>query len=234
MKIIKAKYLRLTFLIIGGAFLLGACAKPAAEAAPAPVVDVPLPAPEEDLATPLAEDTAPTDVDMPQDGEILDQAVTVAEGMPVGLRVIPREEYADIEQEPEWTVHPDSVSYLYMIRPDDYLSKIAWEEYGNPNEWRRIYRWNRERIGDDPNLIFPYHELALYKPQNEISDWSYDYIIHLVKSGESLWSIAGSEYGDEIAWAVIFWDNEEILNANSGMLKPGMELRIRTELWSAN
>ena len=120
---------------------------------------------------------------------------------------------------------------MYMIRHNDYLTKIAANEYGNPNEWRRIYNWNRERIGDNPNLIYPYHELELRKPTDQIVEWEYDYTLHIVQSGETLWSIAGQAYGDQIAWIVIFWDNEETLKSNAGWLKPGMELRLRTELW---
>ena len=84
---------------------------------------------------------------------------------------------------------------------------------------------------DDPNLIYPYKELELYKPKSEIAEVQYDYIIHEVQPGESLWSIARQEYNDPIAWSLIFWDNDEMLTANGGMLKPGMELRIRTRLW---
>ena len=52
-----------------------------------------------------------------------------------------------------------------------------------------------------------------------------------MEEGESLWSIAGREYGDELAWIVIFWDNEETLNSSEGQIRPGMELRIRAQLW---
>jgi nucleoid-associated protein YgaU len=210
-------------LVVGGALIFGACAKPAAEAAPSPVDEEPAPAPVEVAEMPAIEDTIAVEP------EIEEEVVTPPEPeLPV---TIPEEEYMDIEQEPDGTLHPDSAAYWYMIRPDDYLTKIAYKEYGNPNEWRSIYGWNRERIGDDPNLIYPYNELQLYKPEDEVRIWDYDYLIHVVVSGETLWSAAGDEYGDAIAWIVIFWDNEDTLNSNAGRIKPGMELRIRTELW---
>ncbi|UCD38961.1 MAG: LysM peptidoglycan-binding domain-containing protein [Fidelibacterota bacterium] len=205
-----------------GVLIWGACAKPAAEEVPSPVEEEVAPPVEEVVEMPLVEEDTIPEVPEPVVEEVV---------MPEEPVIIPQEEYADIEQEPDGTPHPDSAAYWYMIRPNDYLTKIAYIEYGNPNEWRRIYSWNRERIGDNPNLIYPYYSLQLYKPEAEVKEWDYDYLIHTVETGETLWSIAGEEYGDGIAWIVIFWDNEELLNSNAGRIKPGMELRIRTTLW---
>lgn len=211
-------------LLLAGLLIIWACAKPAAEEAPSPEAEQPEPAPVEVTEMPLVEEEMPVE----------EEPIVEEEALPMPLEepmIIPESEYAGIEQEPEGTIHPDSVVYAYMIRPNDYLIKIAYKEYGNPYEWRKIYRWNREKIGDNPNLIYPYHELDLFKPEEEISEWNYDYLVHVIEPGESLWSIAGDEYGDELAWIVIFWDNEDVLGANGGRLKPGMELRIRTDLW---
>ena len=207
------KKMQFIVFLLGGALALGGCAKEVVEEAPTPESEEPAPAPEEIVEMPVVE------------------AEEVVEEEPAEPLVVPREERVDIEQEPPSEVPPESGSYLYMIRHNDYLVKIATNEYGNPNEWRRIYDWNRELVGDDPNLIYPYHELELRKPEDEIIRWDYDYTIHVVEQGETLWTIAGDRYGDEIAWIVIFWDNEETLGSNAGWLKPGMELRIRTELW---
>lgn len=216
-------------LVAGGMLVLSACAKPAAEAAPTPVEAEPVAAPVELTEMPPVEDTVMVPPDTLVEEAMAEEVVAPPEHeVPV---IIPEEEYMDIEQEPVGVLHPDSAAYWYMIRPNDYLTKIAYKEYGNPFEWRRIYSWNRDRIGDNPNLIYPYHELQLYKPEDEVHEWDYDYLIHVVVSGETLWSIAADEYGDSIAWIVIFWDNEDTLNSNAGRIKPGMELRIRTELW---
>jgi nucleoid-associated protein YgaU len=127
--------------------------------------------------------------------------------------------------------YTDSSSYLVVIRPNDYLGKIAQREYNNPGKWRNIYNWNRELIGDDPNALHPYRELELFKPEEEINDWTYEYIIHLVDQGETLWSIARDWYGDNLAWIILYSDNEELFNSNGGRLTQGMELRIRTGLF---
>ncbi len=126
---------------------------------------------------------------------------------------------------------PDSTWTEYMIKPGQTLSLIAYEEFGNPNEWRTIYGWNKEKIGDDPNMIHPYHYLDLLKPSENAVEFESDYYIHKVTRGESLWTISKKEYGDQYAWVVLFWDNEAVLQGNDGVLRPGMELKVRTELW---
>ena len=136
-------------------------------------------------------------------------------------------------------VFPDSVWTNYMTKRGDYLSLIAYNEYGNANEWRRIYNWNKKhweerKIGpnkENPNFIYPYKELDLKKPVENAIEWAYEFNNHIVIEGESLWSIAKTEYNDELAWVVLFWDNEELLNENDGKIYPGMEIKVRSELW---
>ena len=136
-------------------------------------------------------------------------------------------------------VFPDSVWTNYMTKRGDYLSLIAYNEYGNANEWRRIYNWNKKhweerKIGpnkENPNFIYPYKELDLKKPAENSIEWAYEFNNHIVTEGESLWSIAKIEYNDELAWVVLFWDNEVLLNENDGKIYPGMEIKVRSELW---
>ena len=136
-------------------------------------------------------------------------------------------------------VFPDSVWTNYMTKRGDYLSLIAYNEYGNANEWRRIYNWNKKhweerKIGpnkENPNFIYPYKELDLKKPAENAIEWAYKYFIHTVIKGESLWSIAQQVYNDELAWVVLFWDNKNLLNENDGKIYPGMEIKVRSELW---
>lgn len=42
----------------------------------------------------------------------------------------------------------------YVIQPGDSLSKIAKREYGNANDWRRIFEANKDTI-KDPDKIYP-------------------------------------------------------------------------------
>lgn len=121
----------------------------------------------------------------------------------------------------------DSSWQLYMIAPGDFLVKIAKHEYGDWMMWRKIYNWNHDAIGDNPNLIFPYHNLDLLKPREEVDNCEPEYDSYTVKTGDNLWNIAGRIFHDEHAWIVIFWDNEDQLDKTNGVLKPGMVLKVR-------
>ena len=48
----------------------------------------------------------------------------------------------------------------YTVRKGDSLSKIAKREYGDAQQWRRIYENNRDII-DNPDLIHPGQVLRL-------------------------------------------------------------------------
>ena len=73
--------------------------------------------------------------------------------------------------------------------------------------------------------------MDLKKPAKDAIEWAYDHYIHVVESGETLWTISKKIYGDELAWVVLFWDNEELLNSQDGKLLPDMKLKVRSELW---
>lgn len=49
---------------------------------------------------------------------------------------------------------------VYVVVSGDSLSKIAKREYGNANEWPRIFEANKD-ILKDPNKIFPGQKLRI-------------------------------------------------------------------------
>ena len=117
-----------------------------------------------------------------------------------------------------------------MIEPGDFLIKIAKREYGDFRLWRHIYAWNKEEIGDNPNMIYPYNFLNLQRERLKAKTAEPTFTNYTVKSGDNLWNIAGNQYGDAKSWIILLWDNEESLKANSGTLNPGMTLKLRTKL----
>tara|TARA_Y100000590_G_scaffold462499_2_gene626767 strand:+ start:14175 stop:14831 length:657 start_codon:yes stop_codon:yes gene_type:complete len=117
----------------------------------------------------------------------------------------------------------------YMIVPGDFLIRIAESEYGNFRRWREIYAWNEEKIGGNPNLIYPYHYLTLRR-ENKVEEFKPGFSEYEVSSGETLWYIAGKLYGDPVAWIILYLDNTDRLNGNSNFLDPGMRLQVRDSI----
>lgn len=125
----------------------------------------------------------------------------------------------------------DSTEVYYMIRPNDYLVKIAINEYGRPTMWRKIWNWNRNMIGDNPNLIYPYRELSLLKPVEYAVQVEYEYYNYTVKKDDTLWSIAKNEYGNNLSWIVILRDNYDAISDNYDTLTENTVLKLRTKLY---
>lgn len=55
---------------------------------------------------------------------------------------------------------PQTGTRTHVVVKGDSLSKIAQREYGDPQQWRRIYEANRD-IVKDPDLIYPGQTLRL-------------------------------------------------------------------------
>ncbi len=127
-------------------------------------------------------------------------------------------------------IFADSVFEDYMIKRGDFLSKIAKQEYGDWLMWKNIYSWNRVEIGSNPNLIYPYHFLDLLKPAGDAKKCPVQYYEYSVSKGETLWSIAGKVFGDELAWVILYMDNEDLLETKDGVLSPGMKIKLRKTL----
>ena len=51
-------------------------------------------------------------------------------------------------------------SKVYVVVSGDSLSKIAQREYGNANQWPRIYEANRDLL-KDPDKIYPGQKLRI-------------------------------------------------------------------------
>jgi len=49
---------------------------------------------------------------------------------------------------------------IYEVKSGDSLSKIAKQQYGDANAWKRIFEANKDLI-KDPNKIFPGQKLKI-------------------------------------------------------------------------
>ena len=68
----------------------------------------------------------------------------------------PKADFSDVEGGSSSTAPSPSAEFgrTYTIRKGDSLSKIAKREYGDAQQWRRIFEANRDII-KDPDLIHP-------------------------------------------------------------------------------
>jgi nucleoid-associated protein YgaU len=70
-------------------------------------------------------------------------------------------------------IYPDQIFKIqrqvgpdeYLVDRGDYLVKIAGKAdvIGDPSSWTKIYEKNKDIIGEDPNMIFPYTVLVIPK-----------------------------------------------------------------------
>ncbi len=130
----------------------------------------------------------------------------------------------------EGTVVPGMVEEPYMIRRGDYLSKIAKNEFGDWRKWREIYDHNRDMIGANPDLIYPYRFLQLLKAATLAKDCQVEFYSYTIESGDTPWNLAQNVYGDELSWIIIYMDNQELIDRNGGIIYPGMTFQLRKNL----
>lgn len=70
-------------------------------------------------------------------------------------------DFSNVESGASSTAKEAAPAYkLYTIKSGDSLSRIAKREYGNANDWRRIFEVNQDTI-KDPDKIFPGQEIRI-------------------------------------------------------------------------
>ena len=115
----------------------------------------------------------------------------------------------------------------YVIQKDDSLYRIAERELGDPQQWRRILAANPGLkadalpIGD--SIVIPARETARSSSSPKPTTGP---VTHVVRSGDSLSSIAGRYYGDESKWRTIYDANRRVIGEDPDALKLGMKLVV--------
>ena len=70
-------------------------------------------------------------------------------------------DFSNVESGASSTAKETAPAYkLYTIKSGDSLSRIAKHEYGNANDWRRIFEANQDTI-KNPDKIFPGQEIKI-------------------------------------------------------------------------
>ena len=160
-----------------------------------------------------------------------EEAAEVVEAVEVEVEETVEEVAEAIETLPEEVKEAveEAVWTKYMIKPGDYLMKIALEEYGVVTMWREVWDWNKELVGDNPDLIYPYDELDLLK-DGKVVETEVKYKDYTVEEGETLWCIAKKVYGNNYAWVVLLRDNMEVVGEDYDALCAGTVLKVRKKL----
>jgi len=58
-----------------------------------------------------------------------------------------------------------AASTQYVVQPGDTLRSIALEQYGDAEQWQRIYDANRSAIGPNPDALVAGMTLEIPPPQ---------------------------------------------------------------------
>jgi len=70
-------------------------------------------------------------------------------------------DFSDVNSGASSTAKEAAPTYkMYTIKSGDTLSKIAKNEYGNANDWRKIVEANQDTI-KNPDKIFPGQEIKI-------------------------------------------------------------------------
>jgi nucleoid-associated protein YgaU len=66
----------------------------------------------------------------------------------------PKADFSDVEGGSSSTASSPAAGRTYTVKKGDSLSKIAKREYGDAQQWHRIFEANRDTI-KDADLIYP-------------------------------------------------------------------------------
>lgn len=129
---------------------------------------------------------------------------------------------------PERDVAPPADGGTYVVQSGDTLERIAERLYGDRNRWQAIAQANprvdpiKLRIGQE--LRLPEASELARRPDAVVPVQGE--IAYVVRSGDTLSSIAKQFYGDPNAWRIIFNANQEQIGRNSNRIRAGMKLQI--------
>lgn len=95
----------------------------------------------------------------------------------------------------------------HTVRAGETLKLISRKYFGTSSKWKQIYNLNRSRL-KSPHKIFVGQKLKIM--EKKVDDY---FMIHEVKPGETLRSLAERYLGDENAWRDLYkWNQNRIEN----------------------
>ncbi len=113
---------------------------------------------------------------------------------------IPTESYASSSSE--------GSSQDYTVQSGDTLMKIAFENYGDLYQWKKIYEDNREKI-TNPNAI-PRGTVLTLKDVTTV-EIAKNGDKYLIRSGDTLGTISDDIYGTTKKWRKLWQNNKQLI-----------------------
>lgn len=96
----------------------------------------------------------------------------------------------------------------YTVQTGDTLMKIAFENYGDLYQWRKIYDLNRDKI-PDINRLSKGTVLKVEKASGVSIDRNGEK--YLIKTGDTLGSISDDVYGTKKKWKKLYENNRQMI-----------------------
>lgn len=109
-------------------------------------------------------------------------------------------------------------TFVYTVQPGDSLSLIAMRHLGSAQRWSEIYYLNSHQIAN-PNWIFPGQRLQVPKAAGRVVTR------YVVRTGDTLWAIAGKTMQDPNDWPKIYQANQYTIR-NQHLIYPGQTFEV--------
>lgn len=187
------------------------------------------------LVDTVASAPAPDTTRTPDSGHLLAAATpTVPATDPLALTAIVATPVADATPAPAAVVpaSPSTRPQSYTVKAGDTLSSIAIAVYGKASHWTLIAQANptldpkRLAVGQTlklPELLVRSADAGPAATAHAPEPGS---TIHVVREGETLWTIAQQHYQDGKLWRPIFKANQQLLGGSPDHVRVGMNLAI--------
>lgn len=118
----------------------------------------------------------------------------------------------------------------HVVGAGETLTSIAAAWFGDGRHWSLIAQANPgidpDRLGIGQRLVLPPKSAASASASGDTSTQARSTRTHVVRSGETLSSIARTWFGDATRWRAIYDANRRLIGADPGRLEVGMALTI--------
>lgn len=106
----------------------------------------------------------------------------------------------------------------HLVQPGESLSLLARRYLGSAARWQELYHANRGQIAN-PNWLYAGQVLTIPAARSARA------LRYVVRSGDTLWAIAGRHLGDPFRWPEV-WQANRSQVADPHWIYPGQAFRL--------